>query len=169
VQSAENPNTAWQFVRTEPDPGIHMHFGGEGGRVYNWSSGCTVLHHHYFLPGHKLDPKPTRYGHFRDLYLAAANKQTIPYLVVSSEYIRLYAEWVQLIDKTPDEATKNESVIMKDKLREVPGATGRYLPSFMQTAFAKAVLDLAADPKTSKVHAANLQSSMELATFTLSI
>jgi hypothetical protein len=169
IASAKNPNTGWAFATTEPDPGIHMHFGWETGRVYNWSAGCTVLHHHYFLPGHVLDPKPTRYGHFRDLYLAASNKKQIPYLVVSSQYIRSYAEWAQLIGQTPAEATKNESVILKDKLREVPGAKGRYCPSFMQTAFAKAVVDLVADKTTSKQHAANLQSSMELSTFTLSL
>jgi hypothetical protein len=167
--SAQNPQTNWLFCSVEDNPSVHMHFGLESGPVYNWSAGCTVLHHHYFLPGRVLDPNPTRYGHFRDLYLAASNKQKIPYLVVSSQYIRSYAEWVRLLDQHPDQATKNESVILKDKLREVPGAKGRYLPSFMQTAFAKAVLDLAADKTTSKTHAANLHASMELATFTLSI
>lgn len=173
IASAKIPNTQWRFAGLEPGPGseapgIHMHFGWETGRVYNWSAGCTVLHHHYFIH-HTVDPKATRYAHFRSLYLAASNKKQIPYLVVSSQYIRSYAEWVKLIDQTPDEATKNESVIMKDKLREVPGQSGRYCPSFMETAFAKAVLDLAADKGTSAVHAANLKSSLEASTFTLSI
>jgi uncharacterized Zn-binding protein involved in type VI secretion len=169
VASAENALRNWLFCCVEPDPGIHMHFGSETGRVYNWSAGCTVLHHHYFLPGHVLDPNPTRYGHFRKTYLAASNKKKIPYLVVSSQYIRSYAEWAKLIDQDSTQATRNESVILKDKLREVPGAKGRYLPSFMQTAFAKAVLDLAAQKTTSETHAANLRASMELSTFTLSI
>jgi len=60
-------------------------------------------------------------------------------------------------------------VILKDKLRADPGHAGRYLPSFVTTEFAKEVEALADQADTSKAHAANLKSSMDLVTFTLSI
>ncbi len=150
-----------------------MHFGLESGAVSNWSAGCTVLHHHYWTKNAQgarvVDPKATRYARFRQLYLAAANKKNIPYLVVSSEYVRSYAEWARLLAAQPDQASKPGSVILQDKLREMPGIKGRYLPSFMTTEFARDVLALAAQPDTSQTHTANLRSSMDLATFTLSL
>jgi hypothetical protein len=173
VASAKNGVTGWRFAGIEPDPGIHMHFGGEGARVSNWSAGCTVLHHHYWMKNAQganvPDPKATRYKRFLELINGAANKKAIPYLVVSSQYVRSYAEWVRLLDQQPDEATKNESVILKDKLRADPGDAGRYLPSFVTTEFARAVEALAAQPDTSKVHAGNLEASMDMVTFKLSI
>ena len=173
LPSAQNPETAWRFCGVEPDPGIHMHFGLEVGPVSNWSAGCTVLHHHLWTrnaQGARVpDPKATRYKRFMELYRGAANKKQIPYLVVSSQYVRSYAEWVRLLDQQPGEATHASSVILKDKLREAPGTPGRYLPSFVTSEFAKDVVALAAQADTSKAHAANLKSSMELVTFTLSI
>jgi hypothetical protein len=172
VASAENGATDWRFAGTEPDPGIHMHFGLEMGRVGTWSAGCTVLHHHYWkkVNGRNvIDPAATRYQRFRDLFLGAANKQKIPYLVVSSQYVRSYAEWVRVLEGQPGAEVKAETVIMKDKLRADPGDAGRYLASFVTTDFATAVEALAAKSTTSKTHAANLKSSMDLVTFTLSI
>ena len=173
IASAKNTATNWRFVSTEDNGSIHMHFGGEGGTVGSWSTGCTVLHHHLFIKnkaGARVqDAAATRYKRFMELYRGASNKTKIPYLVVSSEYIRNYAEWARLIGEKPDQGSKPESVIMKDKLRAAPGQEGRYLPSFMKTDFATAVNTLAADKATSAPHAANLRSSMALATFTLSI
>jgi len=173
IASAKNTATNWRFVSTEDNGSIHMHFGGEGGTVGSWSTGCTVLHHHLFIKnkaGARVqDAAATRYKRFMELYRAASNKNKIPYLVVSSEYIRGYAEWARLVGEKPEEGSKPASVIMKDKLRAAPGQEGRYLPSFIQTAFATAVNTLAAEKTTSTAHAANLRSSMELATFTLSI
>ena len=150
-----------------------MHFGLEVGPVYNWSAGCTVLHHHYFIKNARgayvPDPKATRYARFMQLYNGAANKKQIPYLVVSSQYVRSYAEWVRLLGQQPGEEVKAESVILKDQLRPDPGNPGRYLPSFVTTQFARDVEALAAKSDTSKIHAANLKSSMDLITFTLSI
>jgi len=172
VESAENTVSNWRFCGTEPDPGIHMHFGLEAGKVGSWSAGCTVLHHHYWKKvngANVADPAATRYKRFRDLYLGAANKQKIPYLVASSQYLRSYAEWVRVLDAQPGVAVKPETVIMKDKLRADPGDASRYLPSFVTTDFATAVEALAAKSTTTKVHAANLKSSMDLITFKLSI
>ncbi len=165
VASAENPITGWRFAGIEPDPGIHMHFGLEQGKVGSWSSGCTVLHHHYWkkVNGKNVpDPAATRYIRYRQLYLGAANKEKIPYLVVSSQYVRSYAEWVRYLEQTPGEEAKPESVIMKDKLRADPGDASRYLASFVTNDFATAVEALEAQPTTTKVHAANLKSSMDI-------
>jgi uncharacterized Zn-binding protein involved in type VI secretion len=173
IASAKNPAHDWKFCEIEDNSSIHMHFGSESGKVTSWSTGCTVLHHHLWIKdknGQRIqDPKATRYKRFMELYRGAANKQSIPYLVVSSEYVRSYPEWVRLVDQTPDEAAKPESVIMKDKLVAAPGQAGRYLPSFATEKFAKDVEALAANAATSKAHAANLRSSMDLITFTVSI
>jgi hypothetical protein len=173
IASAKIAATNWLFCTTEDNASVHMHFGAEYNRVGNWSEGCTVLHHHYFVKDKSgknvVDPAAKRYARFRQLFTGAANKANIPYLVVSSQYVRSYAEWAKLLTDQPGEAGKNESVILKDKLREAPGLSGRYLPSFVQTAFAKAVNDLAEDKSTSPVHAANLKASMQNVTFTLSI
>ncbi len=173
IASAENAATGWLFASVEDNASIHMHFGSEYGNVGNWSTGCTVLHHHLWVKNangaNVPDPKATRYKRFMELYRGAANKKNIPYLVVSSAYVRSYPEWVRLVDQTPDEIAKAESVIMKDKLVAAPGAAGRYLPSFVTEKFAKDVDALASSPSTSKAHAANLRASMEQVTFTLSI
>jgi uncharacterized Zn-binding protein involved in type VI secretion len=172
VESAKVAATNWLFCSVEDNASFHMHFGADYNTVGRWSEGCTVLHHPYYWRdenGNNVANPKSRYARFVELINAAANKKQIPYLVVSSQYLRSYAEWALRIDKQPDEATKNESVILKDKLRTPPGMTGRYLPSFMQTAFARGVLELAAQKTTSATHAANLRASLELATFTLSI
>jgi len=102
---------------------------------------------------------------------AAANKQRIPYLVVSSEYVRSYGEWVKEVDKTPGQTPAPKTVIMADQLRSPQGVTGRYLPSIMTTEFANAVMaeaerisPLAAGPPTKK--SALLRQSIERALFT---
>ncbi len=173
IASAKNTATNWRFASVEDNGSIHMHFGGEGGTVGSWSTGCTVLHHHLFIKnkaGARVqDPAATRYKRFMELYRGAANKKKIPYLVVSSEYIHGYAEWARLVGEKPEEGSKPASVIMKDKLRAAPGMEGRYLPSFVKTAFATEVNTLAADKATSAPHAANLRSSMQLVTFTVAI
>ena len=173
LASARNAGTNWRFVSMEDNTTIHMHFGAEAGNVGGWSTGCTVLHHHYFIKnkaGKRVpDAAAVRYKRFMDLYKGAANKKKIPYLIVSSEYIRGYAEWARLVGEKPAEGSKPESVIMKDKLRAAPGMEGRYLPSFIKTSFASEVNELAAAKTTNTARATNLRSSMQMATFTLSI
>ncbi len=173
IASARNNATNWRFASVEDNASIHMHFGAEGGTVGSWSTGCTVLHHHYFIrnkAGARVpDPAAVRYKRFMELYRGAANKNKIPYLVVSSEYVRNYAEWARLVGATPAEGSKSASVILRDKLRSPAGMEGRYLPSFMTTSFANEVSALETKAGTSAAHAANLKSSLELATFTLSI
>jgi hypothetical protein len=173
IASAKNAAHEWKFCEVEDNASIHMHFGSEYGKVLNWSTGCTVLHHHLWIKdknGQRVqDPSATRYKRFMELYRGAANKKNIPYLVVSSAYVRSYPEWVRLVDQTPDEGAKPESVIMKDKLVADPGTAGRYLPSFATQKFAKDVEALEASSSTSATHAANLRSSMDLMTFKVSI
>jgi uncharacterized Zn-binding protein involved in type VI secretion len=173
IESARNAATAWRFCSVEDNASIHMHFGADAGNVGSWSTGCTVLHHHYFVrnkAGKRVpDAAAVRYKRFMELYRGAANKNKIPYLVVSSEYLRGYAEWARLVGEKPEEGNKPGSVILRDKLRSPAGMDGRYLPSLMTTAFANAVTELAAQKGTSPAHAANLRSSLELSTFTLAI
>ncbi|MFS8070708.1 MAG: hypothetical protein ACMG6S_30450, partial [Byssovorax sp.] len=173
IASAKNAATNWRFANTEDNGTIHMHFGAESGNVGSWSTGCTVLHHHYFIKnkaGNRVpDAAAVRYKRFMELYKGASNKNKIPYLIASSEYLRGYAEWARLVGEKPEEGSKPASVIMKDKLRSATGMEGRYLPSFIKTSFANEVIDLAAAKTTNTARATNLRSSLQLATFTLSI
>lgn len=120
-----------RFVVEEDNDTIHMHFGSStSATVGGWSVGCTVLRHRFQSP---------RYNHFKDTFNAAPNKQRIPYLVVSSEYVRSYGEWVREVDRTPGQTPAPRTVILADQLRSPQGVTGRYLPSIMSTEFANAI------------------------------
>ena len=153
-----------EFVIEEDNDTIHMHFGSStSATVGGWSVGCTVLKH-------KLSSD--RYIHFKKTFNAAPNKQKIPYLVVSSEYVRSYGEWVKEVDKAPLQTPEPKTVIMKDQLRSPTGVEGRYLPSIMSTEFANAVMaeaerisPLSAGPPTKK--SAVLRISLERALFTV--
>ncbi len=81
-----------------------------------------------------------RYEDFGTTATTAANNQTVPYLIVSSKYVKSYAEWVKEVDKAPDVLPKPSSVLRRDGL-ETPtnGAKGKYLPSFISKAFADEV------------------------------
>jgi uncharacterized Zn-binding protein involved in type VI secretion len=163
IEQAKTPSTHWKFADDEDNASIHMHFGLELGQVGNWSTGCTVLHHHYFVTGKDgkkhPDPKATRYKRFMELFNGAANKKNIPYLVVSSKYVKLYPDWVRARDAAPGEPATPKTVIWKDRLEHPEGMTG-LVPSFMTKAFADAVLALAKETKDAK-KAANLRSSLE--------
>ncbi|EYF04073.1 LysM peptidoglycan-binding domain-containing protein [Chondromyces apiculatus] len=157
VASAKTTSN-WKFVNTEDNSTIHMHFGGAGATVGGWSVGCTVLHH---------QRTSDRYKRFQAIYRAAANKTKIPYLVVSSQYTRLYAEWVKEVDKTPGQPAEPKSVIIQSALKSPRGKEGQYLPSIMTEDFANAVLDLAASNSTNAAKAANLRTSLDAALFTV--
>jgi hypothetical protein len=121
-----------RFVVEENNDTIHMHGGMPGSAtVGGWSVGCTVLRHRFASP---------RYTHFKNTYNAAPNKQRIPYLVVSSDYVRSYGEWVREVDRTPGETPEPRTVIIANELRSPAGVTGRYLPSIFSTEFANAAL-----------------------------
>jgi uncharacterized Zn-binding protein involved in type VI secretion len=132
---------SYQFYQNETeDPGILIHsswtrqYVNSGGT--QWSVGCTVLRHSY--DGGGDDAK--RFLDFGTTATTAANKQQVPYLVVSSKYVKSYAEWVKEVDKSPDKAPKPSSVLRRDGL-ETPtnGAKGKYLPSIVSKAFADEV------------------------------
>lgn len=158
VASAKTSNN-WKFVNTEANSTIHMHFGGAGATVGGWSVGCTVLHH---------QRTSARYQRFQQIYRAAANKTRIPYLVVSSQYTRLYADWVKEVDRAPGQQPGARTVIIESALKSPPGVQGKYLPSIMTEDFARSVQDLAAAASTNATRAANLRSSLETALFTVS-
>lgn len=118
-----------EFVREETaNDSIHVHFATHHG---NSSIGCTILTHAV---------TSERYKHFIDTFKAATNKKKIPYLVVSSQYVRLYDDWVKQVDSSSG-TPGPETVILKDQLRSPKGMAGRYLPSIMTTDFANAVID----------------------------
>ncbi len=136
-----------EFVRDENNDTVHIHFATFD---HNTSQGCTILAHQF----------PTaRYTHFKDTFNAAPNKQKIPYLVVSSEYVRLYDDWVKQVDGSSG-TPGPETVIVKDQLRSPKGMTGKYLPSIMTTEFANAVIDSGK---------AVMRTSLEKALFTVSV
>ena len=71
-----------------------------------YSRDQTLLHHHYFAEKHgheKPDPKAARYRRFMHLYREAKNAKLIPYLIVSSHYVKSYAEWVCVGRREPRE------------------------------------------------------------------
>ncbi len=104
-----------EFVRDENNDTVHIHMATFD---HNTSQGCTILAHQITT---------ARYTHFKDTFNAAPNKQKIPYLVVSSEYVRLYDDWVKQVDGSSG-TPGPETVILKDQLRSPKGMTGKYLP-----------------------------------------
>lgn len=138
---ASTNTSGGKFIREESNDTIHMHAGSDtsgtwgykkgGKQTWAWSEGCTVLRHKLASP---------RYQHFRSTFNAAPNKQEIPYIVVSSDYVRSYGEWVKEVDKNPGTVPGPKTVILEDQLRSPNGKPGKYLPSIFTTEFANAVL-----------------------------
>jgi uncharacterized Zn-binding protein involved in type VI secretion len=128
------------FYRNETDPGILIHSSWTqkytNAMGVKWSTGCTVIRHSYDHGGADAE----RYAAFGDTATKASNSSKVPYLIVSSKYVKSYAEWVKEVDKAPDQVPKPSSVLRKDGL-ETPtnGEKGKYLPSFVSKAFADAV------------------------------
>ncbi|HZF52880.1 MAG TPA: hypothetical protein VE093_29690, partial [Polyangiaceae bacterium] len=111
---------------------INMHFGDRddadvGDYVGVWSQGCTVLRH---------GRTSTRYGEFVHIVHRAKAKPH-PYLVVSSQYIRLYHEWVAYCDGDKKKAQDPKSVLKLDELAKRK-IGDRYVPSVIDVKFAKA-------------------------------
>jgi len=179
IACAKTP-PAWNFTRVEKgNSTIHMHFGSSSALVGGWSEGCTVLHHHLFIKnkaGKRVeDPNAKRYKRFKEIYNGASNKKKIPYLVVSSQYTRLYGEWVKELDGKPGETPAPKTVILEKELKAPRGMAGQYLPSIMTEDFANAVLDLSTQlsgPKQAaadQAKGANLRASLTRSLFKLSI
>lgn len=128
-----------------------IRWGGDATRADNHAKvGQTVLHHHCFLPdgqgGFQVDGK----SRYKTGFLALVerspkdHRKQIPYLVVSTQYVRTYSEWLQylrdnkILESGP--ATP-ETVIKTAALRSPEGMTGQYLPSFLTEAEANHILD----------------------------
>ena len=165
-----NGNQPWLFVADEENTSIHVHWSldyGDSGVVKNWSTGCTVLAHARDSDRYKTD--------FRERWEAAPNKDSLPYLVVSSKYLVMYDDWQAELRKSPGTKATVASVIKKSGIPLMPAeapavATGR-LPSIATEGFVKEVqaaikaLDAgtyASAPKGSDqaVLAANLRASL---------
>lgn len=119
------------LVKSGSDPGINIHFRGYGNEQAGedfggWSAGCTVLRHALFSK---------RYGRF--IEIVHKSKKPRPYLVVSSQYVRLYHEWVDYCKGDKQKAQDPKSVLKEDVLKERQ-VNGKYVPSIIDPAYAKA-------------------------------
>lgn len=119
------------MVRHE-SPGINVHFAGAGTgavseNIGHWSAGCTVLRH-------RLSSK--RYARFVEIVKKSKSKPR-PYLIVSSQYIRLYHEWVDFCGGDKGKASEPKSVLKEDALKE-RAIGGKYIPSILDINYAKA-------------------------------
>jgi len=119
------------LIKDTSDPGINIHFRGynneQAGEDFGgWSAGCTVLRHPLFSK---------RYGRF--IEIVHKSKKPRPYLVVSSQYIRLYHEWVDYCKGDKQKAQDPKSVLKEDALKERE-VNGKYVPSIIDVQYAKA-------------------------------
>lgn len=135
----------WSFCcMNQLNETIHIHGSYEKELVKNWSTGCTAIKHH---------KTSARFEDFRALYSKAANKAAIPYLVTSSRYLYDFDEWegklkvqfyVAFQKPYPDlKAALIRSVLRTSGLVPCPGLSERFLPSFITSEFARAVLNMA--------------------------
>ncbi|HLM76277.1 MAG TPA: hypothetical protein VK459_26400, partial [Polyangiaceae bacterium] len=76
-----------------------------------------------------------RYGRF--IEIVHKSKKPRPYLVVSSQYIRLYHEWVDYCKGDKQKAQDPKSVLKEDALKERE-INGKYVPSIIDVTYAKA-------------------------------
>jgi len=138
VQSAFTPvgeNGAppeWLFCTEEMDRGIHIHFARSDKKTVDGNSiGCTAL-------AHAIDSE--RYT--KDFYKRCAdapNAEEIPYLVVSSKYVKNYDTW-QAERQGATGAAKPEDILKKEALEPMPEHPGTYLQSFVSKGFVEQVL-----------------------------
>lgn len=133
VESAYVPPT-WRFCGDErhDSVGVNMHFGGALTRVGGWSIGCTAL---------AWSRSSTRYA--KDFFArcnTAPNRGSIPYLVVSSKYVKTFDAW--RAEETDGDA-KPWDVIRTDGLEPMPAGIPGYLPSFATRGFCEQVAEAA--------------------------
>jgi hypothetical protein len=162
LQSGANPNGGGVHPRVRPKDSTVVGFGrprfkkavdpvtsvirwgGEGGTIdKKYSHDQTLLHHHYFESKHgheKPDPKAARYRRFMHLYREAKNHNLIPYLIVSSHYVKSYAEWVTWVDENPGKVPHPSSVLRREGLVALKEKPHLFVPSYMSPAYAEGVL-----------------------------
>jgi hypothetical protein len=131
VIKADKDISGKSLVKSNSDPGINIHFRGynneQAGEDFGgWSAGCTVLRHPLFSK---------RYGRFIDII--HKSKKPRPYLIVSSQYLRLYHEWVDYCKGDKTKAQDPKSVLKEDALKERE-LNGKYIPSIIDVTYAKA-------------------------------
>ncbi|HVY46643.1 MAG TPA: CHAP domain-containing protein [Minicystis sp.] len=133
------------YAKHVEEDGPFIRWGGEAERVdLKYARGNTLLHHHYFHTDHHgrahVDPHAERYRRFLHLYREAKNKKRIPYLIVSSRYVKSYAEWVSWLDANPGTKPTPRSILRAAGLEAPHGVAHRYVPSFLSKAYADRVL-----------------------------
>lgn len=158
-----------------PELRSFIRWGGESERLHGKSMyHSTLLHHHYFKfkkdPSgrYRPDPKAARYRRFMRIYNAAVNKKDIPYLIVSSRYIKTYSEWAAWVVEHPGEKPGARSVVREGGLVAPKGIAGRYLPSFLTRKYAERVLARASAMSDSK-KAAKLRAELKRALLKLAV
>ena len=134
--AASGTRARWEFCATEANGTIHLHFYYGGTTVKNTSTGCTAIIHKY---------SSDTYQDFIKRCRGAANKDKIPYLVVSSRYIVSYEDWAAAAKKTKGKLDP-KSVVKKDGLK-YRASTKQALPSVISVDFAKKIDALIADLK----------------------
>ena len=137
VKDSNSDPGLWEFVAMEENPTFHIHWSSnyedpEHHASTNWSAGCTVL-------AYKQNNAIWR--EFRRLFTDAANRDAIPYLVVSSAYVKLPEVWVA----SAGEGGLKEPVhtLKQSGLVSAPEPLSGYLPSTMTYRFAQDVLNIA--------------------------
>lgn len=133
----------WCFCKDEPHDsvGINMHFGAkttsgrmETDKVGGWSIGCTTLAWGRGSARYKTD--------FLKRCTDAPNKNLIPYMVVSSKYVKVYDRWAQEAGRGG--ARDAASVILRDGLVAMPEGYTGYVPSIATKGFCEEVARRAA-------------------------
>ena len=149
VRKSTNGPQKWEFVGTEANPTIHVHwtFPDKSSKYYQdhyaasqashrWSAGCTVLG--YAKPSAEIKE-------FEGIISAAENHTKIPYLVVSSAYVRRPSTWVASVGQKTEQLQRPESTLKPEGLVAAPPGCKGYLPSIMTYEFARDVLARADD------------------------
>jgi|GEM_PF-391390 len=112
--------------RTVPST-INMHWGDYEPVVRFHSQGCTVLRH---------TVHSTRYEKEFARDIIRKSKKPRPYLVVSSQYVRLYHEWVAYCDGDKKKAQDPKSVLKLDELAKRK-VGDKYAPTVIDVDFAR--------------------------------
>lgn len=156
VESAQ-VEPGWRFCGDErhDSVGVNMHFGGAGSAsteetrmVAGWSIGCTTLAWGKNSKRYKTD--------FLKRCTSAPNKNDIPYLVVSSKYIKTFDIW--RTERSGGNA-RPQDIIKESGLEKMPGGIAGYVPSIATKGFCEQVLALA--NKVGGTRGANLKASLQ--------
>lgn len=137
----------WEFCFEEANWSIHMHFYYGGEVVKDTSTGCTALKH---TSGSET------WLAFMKQCSGAANKNTMPYLVVSSRYIKTYKEWEKDAKAAQGKTLGPESVIRTEGIQRRK-SNKRALPSIVTPDFCEKIEALIKDLSDTKQQIASIR------------